>query len=65
MNNRMLERFREYINTTQFNAIRIGIASPEKIRSLSYGEVKKIERLTIVRLNLNAMVFFVLVFSDQ
>ena len=45
MNNRMLERFREYINTTQFNAIKIGIASPEKIKSLSYGEVKKIETI--------------------
>ncbi len=41
----MLERFREYVNTTQFNAIRISIASPEKIRSLSYGEVKKIETI--------------------
>ncbi len=41
----MLERFREYINATQFNAIKIGIASPEKIRSLSYGEVKKIETI--------------------
>ena len=45
MNNRILERFREYINTSQFNAIKIGIASPEKIRSLSYGEVKKIETI--------------------
>ncbi|MFA5074572.1 MAG: DNA-directed RNA polymerase subunit beta' [Candidatus Babeliales bacterium] len=45
MNNRILERFREYINTTQFNAIKIAIASPEKIRSLSYGEVKKIETI--------------------
>ncbi len=45
MNNKMLERFREYISSTQFNAIRIGIASPEKIRSLSYGEVKKIETI--------------------
>lgn len=45
MNNRMLERFREYINTTQFNAIRIGVASPEKVLSLSYGEVKKIETI--------------------
>lgn len=45
MNNRMLERFREYINTTQFNAIKVGIASPEKIKSLSYGEVKKIETI--------------------
>ena len=45
MNNRMLERFREYINVTQFNAIKIGLASSEKIRSLSYGEVKKIETI--------------------
>lgn len=41
----MLERFREYIHSTQFNSMRIGIASPEKIRSLSYGEVKKIETI--------------------
>ncbi len=41
----MLERFREYLNTTQFNAMRLSIASPEKIRSLSYGEVKKIETI--------------------
>lgn len=45
MSNRLLERFREYINTSQFNALRIGLASPEKIRSLSYGEVKKIETI--------------------
>ena len=45
MNNRILERFREYINPSQFNAIKISIASPEKIRSLSYGEVKKIETI--------------------
>lgn len=45
MNNRMLERFREYINIAQFNAIKIGIASPEKVKSLSYGEVKKIETI--------------------
>jgi DNA-directed RNA polymerase subunit beta' len=41
----MLERFREYVSVTQFNAIRLSIASPEKIRSLSYGEVKKIETI--------------------
>ncbi len=41
----ILARFREYINTTQFNAFKIGLASPEKIRSLSYGEVKKIETI--------------------
>ncbi|MBD3231080.1 DNA-directed RNA polymerase subunit beta' [Candidatus Dependentiae bacterium] len=41
----MLERFREYINPSKFNAIKISIASPEKVRSLSYGEVKKIETI--------------------
>ncbi len=45
MSNKLLERFREYINTSQFNALKIGLASPEKIRSLSYGEVKKIETI--------------------
>jgi len=43
--NRILERFKEYISISQFNAIRIGLTSPEKIRSLSYGEVKKIETI--------------------
>lgn len=41
----MLQRFREYISSAQFNAIRLSIASPEKIKSLSYGEVKKIETI--------------------
>jgi DNA-directed RNA polymerase subunit beta' len=43
--NKFLERFKEYISTSQFNAISIGLASAEKIRSLSYGEVKKIETI--------------------
>ena len=45
MSNKLLERFREYINTAQFNSLKIGLASPTKIRSLSYGEVKKIETI--------------------
>lgn len=45
MNSRMLDRFREYVNVAQFNALKIGLASPEKIKSLSYGEVKKIETI--------------------
>jgi DNA-directed RNA polymerase subunit beta' len=44
-NNRILERFQESIRITQFNAVKISIASPEKIKSLSYGEVKKIETI--------------------
>lgn len=45
MNSQMLARFREYVNATQFNAVRVSLASPAKIRSLSYGEVKKIETI--------------------
>ena len=45
MSNRMLERFKEYVSVTRFNAIKIGLASPEKISLLSYGEVKKIETI--------------------
>ena len=43
--NNLLERFREYINITKFNAVKLSLASPEKIKSLSYGEVKKIETI--------------------
>ena len=46
MSNKMLDRFREYINVTRFNAVKIGLASPDKVLSLSYGEVKKIETIT-------------------
>ena len=45
MNNQMLARFKEYISTTQFNAIKLSLATSEKIRSWSYGEVKKIETI--------------------
>src|SRR5574342_202160 len=45
VSNRMLERFKEYVSVTRFNAIRLGLASPEKIAMLSYGEVKKIETI--------------------
>ncbi len=45
MNNQMLARFKEYVNAAQFNALRLTLASTEKIRSLSYGEVKKIETI--------------------
>jgi len=44
-NKNLLERFKEYIHSGQFNALRIGLASPEKILSLSHGEVKKIETI--------------------
>jgi DNA-directed RNA polymerase subunit beta' len=45
VSNNILDRFKEYVNAAKFNALKVGIASPEKIRSLSYGEVKKIETI--------------------
>lgn len=45
MNRRMLERFKEYISVQRFNAIKVSISAPEKLRALSYGEVKKIETI--------------------
>ncbi len=45
MDNKILERFREYMSASQFNAVKISVASPDKIRALSYGEVKKIETI--------------------
>jgi DNA-directed RNA polymerase subunit beta' len=45
VNNKIFERFKEYVNTAHFNALRISIASPERVSALSYGEVKKIETI--------------------
>ena len=45
MANQILQRFREYIQPAQFNAIKLRLASPEKILALSYGEIKKIETI--------------------
>ncbi|MBM17890.1 MAG: DNA-directed RNA polymerase subunit beta', partial [Epsilonproteobacteria bacterium] len=45
MANQILQRFREYIQPSQFNAVRLRLASSDKIKSLSYGEVKKIETI--------------------
>lgn len=44
----------------EFDAIKIALASPELIRSWSYGEVKNLKLLTIVHLNLSEMVYSVL-----
>ena len=41
----MLERFKEYVSISRFNAVRLALASPEKTETLSYGEVKKIETI--------------------
>jgi DNA-directed RNA polymerase subunit beta' len=41
----LLELFKQVQEEEHFDAIKIGIASPEKIRSWSYGEVKKPETI--------------------
>src|SRR3974377_198776 len=41
----LLDLFKQVTQDEEFDAIRIGLASPEKIRSWSYGEVKKPETI--------------------
>ena len=41
----LLDLFKHVTQEEEFDAIRIGLASPEKIRSWSYGEVKKPETI--------------------
>lgn len=43
----------------EFDAIKIGIASPETIRSWSYGEVKNLKPSTTARSNLSVTVYSV------
>jgi DNA-directed RNA polymerase subunit beta' len=41
----LLDLFKQFAPDEHFNAIKIGMASPEKIRSWSFGEVKKPETI--------------------
>jgi DNA-directed RNA polymerase subunit beta' len=41
----LMELFKQVTQEEEFDAIRIGLASPDKIRSWSYGEVKKPETI--------------------
>ena len=41
----LLDLFKQVTQEEEFDAITIGLASPEKIRSWSYGEVKKPETI--------------------
>ena len=41
----LLDLFKQVQQQEQFDAIKIGIASPAKIRSWSFGEVKKPETI--------------------
>ena len=52
----LLNLYKQQQEIQEFDAIRIGLASPEVIRSWSYGEVKSPRPLTIVLLSQNGMV---------
>jgi len=63
----LLQILKQQNKDQDFDAIRVGLASPEKIRSWSFGEVKKPETinyrtfkplLTIEPLNLKERVYF-------
>jgi len=41
----LLDLFKQTTQSEEFDAIKIALASPEKIRSWSYGEVKKPETI--------------------
>jgi len=44
----LLDLFKQFTPDEHFDAIRIGLASPEKIRSWSFGEVKKLVRCELL-----------------
>ena len=48
-----------------FNSIKITLASPEKIKSWTYGEIKNPKQLTTEPSDLKRMDFSVLEFLDQ
>ena len=43
----LLDLFKQVQQDEQFDVIKIGIASPDKIRSWSFGEVKKLSLIHI------------------
>ena len=50
----LLDLFKQVTAEEEFDAITIGLASPEKIRSWSYGEVKKPETINYLLSSRNA-----------
>ena len=53
------------IDVNKFESMQIGLASPNKIRSWSYGEVKKPETINYRTLKPEKMVCSMKEFSDQ
>ena len=59
----LLDLIKNQGQSEEFDTIRIGLASPEKIRSWSFGEVKKPETINYRTLNLRETVFFAKIFG--
>ena len=55
----------EISEAQNFSSIKISLASPEKIKSWTYGEIKNQKQLTIEHLDLKKTVYFVQEFLDQ
>ncbi len=60
--NELSKIFGQQPGTQRFDEIRIAIASPDRILSWSFGEIKKPKPLTIGHLNPSAMDYFAHVF---
>ena len=54
----LLDLFKQFTPDEHFDAIKIGLASPEKIRSWSFGEVKSLRPSTTALSSLSATVCF-------
>ena len=54
----LLQILKQQNKEQDFDAIRVGLASPEKIRSWSFGEVKNLKLSTIVPLSQKEKVCF-------
>ena len=61
----LLKFLKQQNKTEEFDGIRIGLASPDMIRSWSFGEVKKPETINYRTLSLNVTVCSVHVFLVQ
>ena len=55
----ILNMFKKNNNDKKFDHIKISLASPDLIRSWSYGEVKKPETINYRTLNLRETAYFV------
>ena len=55
----------EISEAQNFNSIKISLASPEKIKSWTFGELKNLKQLIIEHLDQKKMVYFVQEFLVQ